>query len=170
MPGSAGSGGGGLLDKLSTLVEKLAELAEKGEQLRKSGELTSSDDKIRGAYELDVRVGVGADEQEDGAPRSEPKEEAPRGVSAGEPAVHPVREPLVDVFDEEVGVLVVAQLPGVPCRDVVLELRGDILTVDGTRDDVTYHKEILLPRSFSKEQMRATCRNGIVEIRMSEAP
>lgn len=171
MPGSADGGGGGLLDKLSTLVEKLAELAEKGDELRKSGELTSSDQKVRGAYDLNVRVGVGGAGEEEGGPKIEPVDKAQRGEGQpGEAAVHQVREPFVDVFDEAEGTLIVAQLPGVPCREVVLELRGDILTLDAEHDHLAYHKEILLSRSFSKDQMQTSCRNGIVQIRLRTSP
>lgn len=176
MSGKSGGPGGGFLEGLSTLVEKLSDLAEKGERLQKSGDLGSSNGKVRGSYGVDLRVGLGGagpqpnsqpqeSQEQEGGPSVEPvgKEE-----SRPRPAVQPIREPLVDVFDEAAGLLVVAQLPGVPCREILLELRGDILTIDAAHDDLTYHKELLLPRRFSKQQLHAGCRNGVLEIRLSD--
>lgn len=164
MPGKTGEKDGGILERLSTLVEKLADLAEKGEGLQKTGELASSDEKVRGSYRVDVRVGpvAGEGEEPSEAAEVEPYEEG-RGRRA---AVQPIREPNVDVFDEATGLLVVGQLPGVSCRDIVLELRGDVLTIEAEHEDLRYHKELLLPRTYTKEQMDASCHNGVLEIRM----
>jgi len=164
MPGN--SRGGGLLDGLTTLVEKLAELAEKGERLQKTGELSRSGDKVKAAYDVDVRVGVGGGgkRKRDEGRRIEPVGRADE--ERGRPAVQPIREPSVDVFDEAPGLLVVAQMPGVECREIVLELRDDVLAIQAEHDGLRYQKELLLPRSFSKDQLHASCRNGVLEIRI----
>ncbi|HWV38132.1 MAG TPA: gas vesicle protein GvpH [Vulgatibacter sp.] len=158
MPGN--SRGGGLLDGLAALVEKLAELAEKGERLQRSGEVTSSDEKVKAAYDLDVRIGVG---EEAGEAPEGPRRE----VREGRAVVQPIREPLVDVFDEAPGLLIVAQLPGVECGEISLELRGDVLAIEAEHDGLRYEKELLLPRPYPRDRMRATCRNGVLEIRMN---
>lgn len=167
MSGKSGGPGGGFLEGLSTLVEKLSDLAEKGERLQKSGDLASSDGRARGSYGVDVRVGLGGAGSQESGPPVEPVEKADASERA-RPAVQPIREPLVDVFDEAAGLLVVAQLPGVSCHEIVLELREDILTLDAKHEDLRYHKEILLPRRFSKEQLHAGCRNGVLEIRLMD--
>src|SRR5262249_51590555 len=81
--------------------------------------------------------------------------------------VQPIREPLVDLFDEDREVLIVAELPGVDRDEIELDLSEDILTLDAEHDELKYHKEILLPRSYSPEQMHTDCRNGVLEIRLA---
>lgn len=169
MPSNSGGRGGGIFEGLSTLVEKLAELAEKGERLQKSGEVSSSDEKVKGAYDIDIRVGMGgAGEEKDRGPKIEPVGPARVERERAKATVQPIREPLVDIFDEENGLLVVAQLPGVECKEIELELRDDILSIHAEHDGLRYQKELLLPRTFSKDQMHATCRNEVLEIRMTD--
>lgn len=154
------------MDGLATLVEKLAELAEKGERLQKSGDLSRSRDRVKATYDVDVRVGVGGAGKGEEGPSIEPVGKDREEPQRGRAAVQPIREPSVDVFDEPSGLLVVAQMPGVECREIVLELREDILAIQAEHDGLRYQKELLLPRSFSKEQLHASCRNGVLEIRM----
>lgn len=172
MPSKSGGGGGGILDGLSTLVEKLAELAESGERLQKKGKISSSDEKVKGAYDVDIRVGLGGAGRREGegdrGPAVEPVGKAREERERPRATVQPIREPPVDIFEEETGLLVVAQLPGVECSEIVLELRGDILAIQAEHDDLKYQKELLLPRTFSKDQMRASCRNEVLEVRMTD--
>ena len=53
-------------------------------------------------------------------------------------------------------------------EDVQLELQDDILIFSAEKGDSKYRKELLLPVSFSSGQMSFTCRNGILEIRLSK--
>ena len=76
-------------------------------------------------------------------------------------------EPLVDVFEESDHVLVVAELPGVSPDDVHVELKDDILIIAAQRGTKKYHKEVLLPESFSHKKMSQQCRNGVLEIKLS---
>ncbi|HEY0839810.1 MAG TPA: Hsp20/alpha crystallin family protein, partial [Vulgatibacter sp.] len=52
-------------------------------------------------------------------------------------------------------------------KEIVLELRGDILSLQAEHDGLRYQKELLLPRSYAKDQLHASCRNGLLEIRMA---
>lgn len=165
MGGKAGSGGKGLLDSITTLVEKLAELAEKGEQLQKSGEVGGPEKGFKGVYGFNVRIGGADAGQPGGAPRVEPFGNIRRDSRTGEAIVHPIREPLVDVFEEGADVLVVAELPGVEEGDIRLELQEDVLILEAERGRLRYQKEILLPKRFSPEQMHTSCRNGVLEVR-----
>jgi len=165
MPDDSGGRGRGFLEGITTLVERLAELAETGERVRKTGEVGRTGDKVKATYDVDVRVGGAKAGGRGEGPRVEPEPKARDERPTA--AVQPIREPFVDVFDEETGLMVVAQMPGVECREIVLELREDILSVQAEHDGLRYQKELLLPRSFSKEQMHATCRNGVLEIRMN---
>ena len=80
--------------------------------------------------------------------------------------VEDIREPLVDVYDEDDHVLVLAEIPGVSKKDVQLELAGDRL------DDPRPPRRKALSqggrpaaRAFSPENMQWECTNGILKIR-----
>jgi HSP20 family protein len=51
--------------------------------------------------------------------------------------------------------------------EIELDLEEDILTVDAEHDELKYHKEILLPRSYERQQMHTSCRNGVLEIQFT---
>ena len=72
---------------------------------------------------------------------------------------------MVDVFDEDKHLLVLAELPGTSKEDVQIDLDGDVLTIWAERGDKKYRKEVLLPRSVPKEKMQVSCNNGVLEIR-----
>lgn len=158
---------GGFLGGLSKLVEKLGELAEKGQEFSKTGELKDLDPKgkLRGVYGYSVKFGLG--EQGEKSVQVEPFGNIHQD-DAGHAVVEKVREPLVDVFEEDDHVLVVAEMPGVTKADVKLELRDDILTIHAERGDKRYHKELLLPQSFTTDDMQWTCKSGLLEIRLAK--
>ncbi|MGA9521337.1 MAG: Hsp20/alpha crystallin family protein [Myxococcaceae bacterium] len=170
MAAKAGDSSRGFLEGITNLVEKLAELAEKGEQLQRSGEFTKDDDpekKLKGVFGLNVRIGGAAPGQRSSIPRVQPFGNIRRDQQTGKAVVQPIREPLVDVFEEGPDVLVVAELPGMDTADLKLDLAGDVLTLHAERGQLKYHKEVLLPKRFSREQMHTSCRNGVLEIRLT---
>jgi len=156
---------GGLLGGLGTLIERLGELAEKGAELKKSGEFRSNDPegKVRGVYGFSIKTGLGGDRDEI---KVEPFGNVRRDERTGEVVVREVREPLVDVFEEDDHVRVVAEMPGIDAEHVRVALRDDILTIDAGEQDKKYHKEVLLSGTFSADAMSHTCRNGVLEIRL----
>lgn len=159
--GPESSDGGGLLGGLANLLEKLGELAEKGEELRQSGEFetTAGDKPVRGVYGFSIKTGLG----EEGV-KVEPFGNVHKDSRSGKTVVDEVHEPLVDVFEEQDHVSVVAEMPGIGADDVQLELKDDILSISAARGIKKYRKEVLLPRSFKPEQMSHSCRNGILEV------
>lgn len=160
--GGAGGGVEGIFRGLGDLVEKLSDLAEKGEQLSRSGEFELGDKGkgLKGVFGFTVKTGLGGKEV-----KVEPFGNISKDKATGKSMVHEIREPLVDVFEEEDHVLIVAEMPGVEARDVQVEVRDDILTLSAQRGDKKYRKEILLPGSFKKEKLLVSCRHGIVEIK-----
>jgi HSP20 family protein len=155
---------GGFLGKLGSAMEKLVDLAESGQTLAKSGEIKGLDPegKLRGVYGFSVKTALG-DQGERGI-KIEPFGNI-RRESTGETVVEDVREPMVDVYDEEDHVLVLAEIPGVSKKDVELELSDSRLTIVARRGEKRYRKEVELPASFSRENMRWECANGILKIR-----
>lgn len=154
---------GGILAGLGNLVEKLGELAEAGEELSRSGQFKDATGRLRGVYGINVKTTLGdRGEQE---LKVEPFGNV-RRPAAAEPATEEVREPLVDVHEEDDHVLVLAEIPGVSKKNVRLDLADDRLTLGARRGEIHYQKEVILPGSFSQEQMRWDCRNGILTIRL----
>jgi HSP20 family protein len=164
-PLNVGFNFGGFLGKLGSAMEKLVDLAESGQTLSKTGQLDGLDPegKLHGVYGFSVKTALGGQGQRE--VKIEPFGNIRREPS-GETVVEDVREPLVDVHEEEDHVLVLAEIPGVSKKDVELELSGNRLTILARRGDKRYRKEVALPSSFSQENMRWECSNGILKIRL----
>lgn len=150
----------GLLGGLTELVEKLQDLAEKGEELSRSAHLRDDKGDFEAVYGVRVKVGLG-----DREIRAEPFGNVGQDRESGEAVVHEVREPPVDVIEEDRVVVVVAEMPGIATEDVELEVRDDVLTITAERGRKRYRKEVLLPRVCARERMSVSCNNGILEIR-----
>jgi len=157
-----GFGIGGILKGLGDLVEKLDEISDAGGELSRTGEIGGSGGETKGIYGFTVKVGLG-----DQQARVEPFGNIRKDRKSGHTVVQEVREPLVDVFEEEACVLVVAEMPGISSEDVKLEVDGDLLTITAQRGDKKYRKEVQLPEAFTAEQLQVTCHNGVVEIKCS---
>jgi len=155
---------GGVLGKFGDVLEKLANLAERGKELSSSGDLKlDPQGKLRGVYGFSIKTGLGdRGEQEI---KVEPFGNVHREPS-GETVFEDLREPLIDVYEEEDHVLVVAEIPGVSKKDVEVELSRDRLTISARRGEKRYHKEVALPGSFSPQAMRWDCTNGMLKIRL----
>jgi HSP20 family protein len=78
-----------------------------------------------------------------------------------------VVEPPVDVFHEEQEVVVVAEVPGVDLADLELKVEDDVLSLATKRGARrSYRKEIKLGSQVDKGSLKATCRNGILEVHL----
>ena len=150
---------GGILKGLGDLVEKLGELDETGQELSKTGEIHGPGKQLRGIYGFTVKVGLG-----DQGPRIEPFGNIRRDIKSGRTEVQEVREPMVDIFEEDDHLLVLAELPGIGKENLRIDLKDDVLTISAEKRDKKYRKEVLLPRSVSKEKMQISCNNGVLEI------
>lgn len=161
--GNLGGGVEGLFKGLADLVDKLGELAEKGGELSRSGEipLSGKDKDRKGVFGFSVKMGLGGE-----GVKVEPFGNVSRDKTTGKAVVDEIREPLVDVFEEEDHVLVIAEMPGIEMEDIKVELRDDILSLSAQRGDKKYQKEILLPSaSFHQGKVTVSCKHGIVEIK-----
>jgi HSP20 family protein len=151
---------GGILKGLGDLVEKLGDLSKAGEQISRTGEIHGPGKEVKGIYGFTVKVGLGDDR-----PRVEPFGNIRQDRQSGHTVVQEVREPVVDVFEEEDHVLVVAEMPGVTVEDVKVTVEDDLLILSAERGDKKYRKEVLLPASSTREKTQVTCNNGVVEIK-----
>ena len=164
--GQVKSNFGGILSGLTDLVEKLGDLAEKGEQLSKSGEFSMKDKQgndLKGVFGFSVKMGLGGDEV-----KVEPFGNIRKDKSTGESVVQEIREPMVDILEEEKYILVIAEMPGIGMEDMQVEINDDILTISAQKKDKKYRKEILLPGSFTQDKMTVSCKNGVTEIKLNK--
>jgi HSP20 family protein len=155
---------GGILKGLGDLVEKLGDMAKTGEQLSRTGEIHGAGKELKGIYGFTIKTGLGDDR-----PVVEPFGNIRQDRESGHTVVQEVREPVVDVFDEENHVLVVAEMPGVGKEDVHITVEDDLLTFSAERGDKKYRKEVLLPASCAKEKIEVACNNGVVEIKCKKS-
>jgi HSP20 family protein len=155
-----GGGLGGFLGGLTDLVEKLNELAETGKELSGKGEIPEMGKGLKGVYGFNVKVGLGDDKL-----KVEPFGNIKKDAKSGRTVVQEIREPMVDIFEEEDHALIVAEMPGISAADLKLDLKDDVLTISAQREDKKYHKEVLLPRVVAREKMVVSCNNGILEIK-----
>jgi len=158
----------GILRGLGDLMEKLGELAEKGQELKRSSEFnvdTGGGKDLKGVYGFSVKVGLGGDGAPSGTPKVEPFGNIRRDEETGASVVQEITEPMVDVFEEDDHIKIVAEIPGVGDKDVKLDLNGDILSIDAARGDKKYRKEVLLPRG-SEEIIEHSCNNGILDVKL----
>jgi len=78
-------------------------------------------------------------------------------------------EPPVDVFREAEEIIVIAEVPGVELTDLELRVNDDVLFL-ATKSTArrNYHKKIELGSSVDEGSLKATCRNGILEIHLQK--
>jgi HSP20 family protein len=158
---SSGTSFDGILKGFTDLVEKLGDLAEKGESLKQSGEFKLPGKDAKGVYGFSVKVGgLGGNDV-----KVEPFGNIHKDKETGKSVVQEIREPLVDVFEEDAYTLLNAEMPGISAADVKLDVRDDILTIKAEKGDKKYSKEILLSFSPSQDKITVSCNNGIVEIK-----
>lgn len=151
---------GGLFKGLGGLLEVVSKMAAEGTQETRGGGVRSVlGGKGRAVYGFSVRMGL------DGAPRFESFGNV-RTAETG-PEVTEAREPLMDVFDEDHEVRVVAEVPGVEEGDIRVEVHDDVLTLAAEGRERRYEKELLLPAAVEPEYQRSYL-NGVLELRFTK--
>jgi len=147
---------GGLFKGIGDLIDLASKLGEETEEIKKAGEIRGLPRQAKGVYGFSVRTMGG------GKPIIDTfgnLKETPKG-----PVVEEVREPMIDVFDEQDHILIIAELPGVSEDEIKIDVEGDILRLTASNKDRKYAKEVLLPAKVNEEGMKSVYRNGILEI------
>ena len=159
--------GAGFFSGLGSLIEQLGVLVEQAEKaggaVHSSGsfKVGPGRQQKKGVYGFTVKSAVGNQ-----PPQVEPFGNIRQDDAGKLVAVHEIREPMVDVFDEADRVLIVAELPGMEEKNLHIELNGVILLISSEEVEPRYRKELLLPGSFTGSQMTFHCRNGVLEIQL----
>ncbi|MBI2871840.1 MAG: Hsp20/alpha crystallin family protein [Chloroflexi bacterium] len=155
---------GELLGSQGGLTERLEELRERLKAAGGRESLSDEDWKHGGARvsgHIRTRGALGDQEYHIGTAGRPPKRAAPT-PQPSEPV-----EPPVDVFDEVGQVTIVADVPGAGIEDLELKVEGRAFSLaTGEKARRSYHKELGLPADVEPDSLRATCRNGVLEVRL----
>jgi HSP20 family protein len=84
------------------------------------------------------------------------------------PRIREQRDPLVDVLDEGEEVVVVAELPGVEKEDINLHVAEDRLTISVDTPQRKYQKKLPLPEEVDSKPVKASYKNGVLEVRFKK--
>ena len=155
-------GFGSLFKGLGDFVGVLGKLVEAGEQqIDRTGEfkVKGLGDKAHGVYGVSVRVGLGGEPHVERFGNIRTTTEGPEVVD--------VREPLIDVFDEDEEIVVAAELPGVREDAIEIEVRGDILALSSSGER-RYAKEVLLPSPVDAGVDAAVLQERLLELRLKK--
>ena len=153
---------GGLFKGLGGFLDLVSDMVETGEsEATRTGEfnIKGLGDKAQGIYGFTVRTGIGGTPQVEHFGNVQATEEGP--------VVAEVREPLVDLFDEDEEIVITVELPGAGESEVQVEVDEDILSLETTGES-KYAKEILLPAAVDVGSLEKTFRNGILELRLKK--
>ena len=155
---------GGLLGGLGGFIEKLGELAEAGEEtlpIRRIQERQRKNPR-RLWNQCQDRLGEGGQTEL----KVEPFGNV-RRAAVDRPSGEDVREPLVDLHEEDDHVLVLIELPGVARENIHLSVADGRLELSAERGKTVYRKEIDLPQPCSAEHMSWESSNGILQVRFN---
>ena len=156
-----GLGLGGLFKGIGNLINLVSEMEEEGvTEVSRTGEIKGLGKAVKVMYGFTVKMGAGGT----------PVVSQFGNIRATEKGavVEEVREPVVDVFDEEDRVLVITELPGVEESDINIEVKDDIVFLSAEGKDAKYAKEVLLPRSVDDAKTQSSYKNGVLEIIFSK--
>lgn len=82
------------------------------------------------------------------------------------PQVKEEREPLVDIFETNGEIHIVAELPGVDKKDIKLHGTEDTLTISVDVPQRKYYKEIELPAKVKIKDAKTEYKNGVLEVKL----
>ena len=77
-------------------------------------------------------------------------------------------EPLIDVLDEKHEIRIVAEFAGFKRENLQIRVESQQLTLSAEALDRKYYKSLNLPKRVIPDEMRTTCKNGVLEIRLKK--
>jgi HSP20 family protein len=89
-----------------------------------------------------------------------------KSVAKGE-APGTEREPLTDIIEAQDHIAITIELPGVEKEDINMEIFEDSISIDVDTEQRKYHKELPLPENLDTDSIKATCKNGVLDIVIS---
>ncbi len=128
------------------------------------GEEQEKGARVMGPYVYGFRITIGPD----GRPVIERFGNI-RNVG-GKPMISEEREPLVDVFEDDNEITVIAEIPGVEKENIKIKVSDDRrrLIIRASNQNRKYYKEIELPGEVDPQSARASYRNGVLEVKLKK--
>jgi len=78
------------------------------------------------------------------------------------------KQPLIDVFEEEDYVVVLAELPGVDEQDVNMKVDENAITITAENATKKYLEVIKVPTCVKRDTVKFTYRNNILQVRLKK--
>ncbi len=123
-------------------------------------ELEKKKSSLKGPFVYGIRMEIGPD----GIPRIEEFGNIRR--EGLKPKIAEEREPLVDIFENDNQIIIVAELPGVDKEKIDVKATEEKIVIRASNDYRKYYKEIELPKPVKPETARAQFKNGVLEIKV----
>lgn len=84
------------------------------------------------------------------------------------PSLIKERQPLVDIFEEQDHLIVLAELPGVNEKDLNIKANQDTLTISTNNKTPQYLKKVQLPTAIKKGTIKSTYKNNILQVKLKK--
>ncbi|MBU2639305.1 MAG: hypothetical protein KKG75_01210 [Nanoarchaeota archaeon] len=150
----------GLLNGLLDFLKGIEELQTKGFEKSSNSEFSTSSGK-KGIYDYGVKIG---------ALKKSALSQRPRKIK--EETVEPEnieKEPLVDIFDKDNYVLVVAELPNIKEKDLDFKIVKNVLKINAKTSAGNVEKDITIPEGGEVDKIeKVSLKNNILEIKLKK--
>jgi HSP20 family protein len=154
------------------LVNELGKLAEKAQ----TGQTTQRTTRFGKSGVVDFRIssrpirGAPATQPASTLKIIKPSKQSSKGNIILPPSTGTIeeREPIVDVFEEEDYLRVMAQLPIVKVNEIELKVGNSNLTINAGPSTKIYCKTVELPAPVEKKIVQSSYRNGILEVKLKK--
>lgn len=83
------------------------------------------------------------------------------------PSLSKERQPLVDIFEEQDHLIVLAELPGIDEKDLNIKANEHTLTISANKTK-KYLKKVRLPAPIKKDTLKSTYKNNILQVRLEK--
>lgn len=139
------------LNGLQKWIELASEIENK--EVRREGKIEGLPKKLQGVYGINISTLVNN--------KSVAKN---LGNNKETPLDKEVREPLVDIFDEEDSIVVIAEIPGVTEQGIKIEIKEQILELSALGQEKNYYSNIILPSQVIPSSMKSSHNNEVLKI------
>lgn len=156
------------------LLSKAVEVAEKDGNITKEFRTGGEGEKPEIFYGFNMRTNLRSipPSVKSNSPRSSRSyrvsSKPASSVSSGDFQTEEDHEPLIDIFNEDDEIVIIAELSAISEQEISVEIQEDIFRLQ-TTGERRYVKEILLPAHIDEQSMRQTYRNDILEVRLKKA-
>ena len=90
--------------------------------------------------------------------------EALTGMTGGQQISISEMKPLVDIFETEDSVHVVAEMPGIEKEDIHLDTTESLVELKASHGEYNYYESLELPVKIDPNSAKATYKNGVLEV------